>query len=128
MNYTFYIKFDGNLLNVTKLGAFRIGRDKSRLETNKILIRDKAVSFTHCTVLVCDESQEQPFFWVWDGDGSTPSKNKTIVNGVRALNAASTVESEKGCKLYHGDYILLASHRVNFIVSREGCHSEKGTI
>lgn len=129
MDYKFYIRIDkGDLINITGRPAFRIGRTKNKLEPSKIIIEDKTISSVHCTILVCNEpTKRQPSFWVWDGDGTTASKNKTIVNGTRVLNGASAIESEKGCKLYHGDYLLLGRHEIRFIISKEKS-KENGTI
>ncbi|MEQ9373290.1 MAG: FHA domain-containing protein [Coleofasciculus chthonoplastes F3-SA18-01] len=130
MSYAFYIRINkGGLIDVTGRAAFRIGRTKSKLEPNKIIIEDRTISSIHCTILVCNEPTKlQPSFWVWDGDGTTGSKNKTIVNGTRTLNGASPLESEKGCKLYHGDYILLGRHEIRFIISKEKSSKKNGTI
>jgi len=131
MDYDSYIKIDdGTPISITNLKVFAIGRVRDlRLRIPKFIINDKAVSATHCTISVCSESSKnQPFFWVWDGNGKVGSKNKTIVNGSRQLDGDGEEELRKGCKIYHGDYLLIANHKITFLVIRRQRTGYNGTF
>ena len=127
MNNNFYIQIDDNkeVIEVTSLRVFEIGRriDKTK---NKFIINDPAISGTHCLVAIKDT--KIPCFWVWDGNGRIGSKNKTVVNGVRLLDGSSPVETEKGCRIYHGDFILLGNHKVKFLISRKIINDKDATL
>lgn len=126
MKHDFYIQIDDkNPIEVSNTKAFRIGRTVNNSE-KKIIIDDPAVSATHCLVIIRDA--KIPYFWVWDGNGKVGSKNKTIINGIRMLDGSSPVESERGCRVYHGDFILIANHKVNFLISRTIIDDKDATL
>ena len=128
MDNNFYIQIDDNeeVIEITTR-VFTIGRivDKTK---NKIIIDDPAISATHCLVTLKDA--KIPYFWLWDGNGKIGigSKNKTILNGVRLLDGSSPVEAEKGCRIYHGDFILLGNHKVKFLISRKILSDKDATL
>ncbi|MEQ9671311.1 FHA domain-containing protein [Coleofasciculus sp. G2-EDA-02] len=117
MENEFYIQIDQSPpIDVSKVKSFKIGRILTEKKEVKFLINDRAISATHCTVLVCKETN--PHFWVWDGDGQVGSKNKTIVNGLRSLDGSAIQETDKGCPVFHGDFVNIANHTVKFLVSK----------
>jgi pSer/pThr/pTyr-binding forkhead associated (FHA) protein len=117
MDNNFYIQIDDNeeVIEITTR-VFEIGRIVNKTK-NKIIIDDPAISGTHCLIAIKDT--KIPHFWVWDGNGKIGSKNKTILNGVRLLDGSSPVEIQKGCRIYHGDFILIGNHKVKFLISRK---------
>lgn len=125
--HRFYVQVDkGELKEVTGLKCFTFGRVRFNQKENKFLLNDRSVSATHCTILVVDNPQN-PHFWVFDGNAKFGSKNGTVVNGMRVLRGNSSIELERGCQIYHGDFILIADHKINFIISRDA-EDEDGTV
>ncbi|MFP5270315.1 FHA domain-containing protein [Coleofasciculus sp.] len=116
--HEFYIQIDKlNPVEVTNLKAFRIGRIFTKEREIKFIINDRTISATHCTVSLVNDNKN-PHFWIWDGDGKTGSKNKTVVNGLRSLDGSAVQETDKGCPVYHGDFVNIANHTVKFMVSK----------
>lgn len=110
MKHEFYIEID-NERTVEVTNTIKVGRGVA--SPRFVAIDDRTISQNHCLIAI-KENAENPCFWIWD----LGSKNKTIVNGLRKLDGSSSIESDKGCPVYHGDFALIGTHKINFLISR----------
>lgn len=85
------------------MGTFSVGRE------GDIEIDDPHMS--RINFLISLPTIEQSFPIVIDGNGTIPSKNGTVVNGVR-LSLSSENELDKAASLKHGD--IISAGRTNF--------------
>lgn len=75
----------------------------------KIRIEDRYVSRHQCTIVLSPDGD-----WLVDGDGFTPSRNGTQVNG-RMLECNSLRETDKGIEIYNNDLILIGTTKIKFL-------------
>lgn len=109
--FRYYLRVEGHEpIDITSLGTFTVGRCGDLQITN-----DLSVSRKHFLIsLPKGGKHKQP--WIFDGDGSTPSRNGTIINGNKCLRADAETEDDKGCPIYHGDFIQAGKLKIYFSV------------
>ena len=90
-------------LDISSMGTFSVGRE------GDIQVDDLHMSRIH--FLISLPTTEQSFVIVIDGNGTIPSKNGTVVNGIR-LSLSAENELDKAASLKHGD--IISAGRTNF--------------
>lgn len=78
----------------------------------KIKIDDRYVSRCQCTIVLSPEGN-----WIVDGDGCSPSRNGTQVNGL-LLRCDSLKEINKGVEIFDNDLITIGTTQMRFLSTK----------
>lgn len=102
----YFLEYDGKKKEITGLSPVTIGSISGNC---KIKVDDRYVSRHQCTIILSPDGD-----WLVDGDGFTPSRNGTQVNGL-FLKCDSLKEVNKGVQIYSGDFIVIGTTKIKFL-------------
>ncbi|WP_446335235.1 FHA domain-containing protein [Coleofasciculus sp. G1-WW12-02] len=102
----------GEQLDVSRLRLLVVGRNS---DLCNIVIPDRSVSAIQCliSIRVPLAGTGERVFWLFDGDGTSPSTNGCLLNGKHLIKQGTT---KHNCPLFNGDFIRVGGSIISFFV------------